>query len=106
MPEDERHHHRVADAGFMWGSANCTISTFALGFLGQSVFGLGLADSALVILFFNLLCTLPVALFSAWGKSTGLRQMIMGRFAFGFNIWFPTLLNCACPCSPATVAAG
>merc|ERR1711939_706951 len=94
VPEDERHHHRVADAGFMWGSANCTISTFALGFLGQSVFGLGLADSALVILFFNLLCTLPVALFSAWGKSTGLRQMIMGRFAFGFNIWFPTLLNC------------
>merc|ERR1711939_676418 len=22
VPEDERHHHRVADAGFMWGSAN------------------------------------------------------------------------------------
>jgi purine-cytosine permease-like protein len=34
---------------------------FALGTLGPVTFGLGLRDSCLVILFFNLLCTVPPA---------------------------------------------
>lgn len=47
------------DSGFLWMSANMTISTFSLGTLGFSVYDLQLTDAALVILFFNLLCTIP-----------------------------------------------
>ncbi|GAA6006280.1 hypothetical protein JCM11491_002094 [Sporobolomyces phaffii] len=95
VPADERHHTTVYDAGYLWGSANMTISTFSLGTLATSVFGLSASDACLTALFFNLLCTLPVALFSCWGKSTGLRQMMIGRFSFGpVWIWFPIILNC------------
>ncbi|GAA5999454.1 hypothetical protein JCM5350_005598 [Sporobolomyces pararoseus] len=95
VPPNERHHTTVYDAGYLWGSANMTISTFSLGTLATSVFGLSASDACLTALFFNLLTTLPVALFSCWGKSTGLRQMMIGRFSFGpFWIWFPIVLNC------------
>ncbi|KWU45996.1 hypothetical protein RHOSPDRAFT_32476 [Rhodotorula sp. JG-1b] len=94
VPEDERHHARYIDSGTLWMSANMTISTFSLGTLGTSIFDLKATDSCLVILFFNLLCTIPVAIFSCWGKSTGLRQMMLGRFSFGpYAIWFPIVLN-------------
>ncbi|GAA5894492.1 hypothetical protein JCM6882_004834 [Rhodosporidiobolus microsporus] len=95
VPESERHHANYADSGFLWASANCTISTFSLGTLGNSIWGMGATDACLTILFFNLLTTLPVAVFSTWGKSTGLRQMMIGRFSFGpWTILFPILLNC------------
>lgn len=56
---------------------------------------MGLTDACLVIVFFNLLCTIPVALFSTWGMQTGLRQMIIGRYSFGIiGIYFPVVLNC------------
>ncbi|GAA6049255.1 hypothetical protein JCM3770_005907 [Rhodotorula araucariae] len=83
------------DAGYLWMSANCTISTFSLGTLGNSIWYLKPTDACLTILFFNLLTTLPVAVFSCWGKTTGLRQMMLGRFSFGpWTILFPILLNC------------
>lgn len=70
-------------------------STFSLGTLGNSIFGMGLTEACLVIVFFNLLCTIPVALFSTWGAQTGLRQMVIGRYSFGIiGIYFPVLLNC------------
>ncbi|KAK4704490.1 hypothetical protein P7C70_g1724, partial [Phenoliferia sp. Uapishka_3] len=95
VPEEERHHRSIADSGYLWCSANLTISTFALGTLGNSIWYMGLIDSALTIVFFNLLCTLPVALFSTWGARTGLRQMVLGRYSFGtIGIYFPVLLNC------------
>lgn len=67
----------------MWMAANMTISTFSLGTLGPVVFELGLKESALVIVFFNLLSTLPVAYFSTFGARTGLRQMVFSRYSFG-----------------------
>ncbi|GAA5922195.1 hypothetical protein JCM3775_003526 [Rhodotorula graminis] len=83
------------EPGFLWMSANMTISTFSLGTLGNSIWFLQPADACLTILFFNLFTTLPVALFSTWGKQTGLRQMMIGRFSFGpWTILFPILLNC------------
>ncbi|GAA6004009.1 hypothetical protein JCM10207_006512 [Rhodosporidiobolus poonsookiae] len=95
VPPSERHHTSWADSGYLWASANCTISTFSLGTLGNSIWFMGGTDACLTILFFNLLTTLPVALFSTWGKSTGLRQMIIGRFSFGpWAILFPIALNC------------
>ncbi|KAJ3733283.1 permease for cytosine/purines, uracil, thiamine, allantoin-domain-containing protein [Lentinula guzmanii] len=80
---------------WMWLAANMTISTFAIGCLGNSIFYLGLKDAALTIIFFNLLCTLPVAYFSTWGAKLGLRQLTLSRFSFGyFTSQFPIILNC------------
>ena len=70
VPEDER-----TDTGFkallnvstMWFSANLVVAAFALGLLAQSVFGLGVADVMLVILFFNLIGITPVCFFSTFG---------------------------------------
>lgn len=94
VPENERDHPRYFDSGTLWLSANMTIATFSLGTLGNSIFYLNATDACLVIVFFNLLCTLPVSLFSCWGKSSGLRQMMLGRFSFGpYAIWFPVALN-------------
>lgn len=67
----------------MWAGANTQISTIALGTLGASVFRLSLRDSFITILFFNLFTTLPVALFSTFGKSSGLRQLVVSRYSFG-----------------------
>lgn len=75
VPEDER-----TDTGFkallnvstMWLSANMVVAAFALGLLAQSVFGLGVADAMLVILFFNLIGITPVCIFSTFGPRFGL----------------------------------
>lgn len=75
VPEDER-----TDTGFkallnvstMWFSANLVVAAFALGLLAQSVFGLGVADAMLVILFFNLIGITPVCFFSTFGPRFGL----------------------------------
>ncbi|KII88697.1 hypothetical protein PLICRDRAFT_176250 [Plicaturopsis crispa FD-325 SS-3] len=80
---------------WMWLAANMTISTFSLGTLGASLFFLGLRDAILVILFFNLLTTLPVAYFSTWGPKLGLRQLTLSRFSFGYaTAQIPIILNC------------
>jgi purine-cytosine permease-like protein len=60
------------------------VSSFAIGLLGQSIFYLGITDSCLVILFFNLLGILPVCYFSTFGPRFGLRQMVLSRFWFGW----------------------
>jgi purine-cytosine permease-like protein len=52
--------------------------------LGPVVCGLSLRDSAIVILTFSLLCTLPPAYFSTLGPKTGMRQMVQARYSFGY----------------------
>ncbi|ORY81769.1 putative purine-cytosine permease [Leucosporidium creatinivorum] len=95
VPEDERHHAGLFDSGFLWFSANMTVATLSLGTLGSSIWEMGLTDSLLTIIFFNLLTTLPVALFATWGMQTGLRQMVIGRYSFGtVGVYFPVVLNC------------
>ena len=44
-----------------FGSYNFIFRRFASGTLGPVTFGLGLRDSCLVILFFNLICAIPPA---------------------------------------------
>lgn len=79
----------------MWMAANTTVSTFALGTLGSSIWQMGFKDAALTILFFNLFPTIVVAYFSTWGPETGLRQLALSRFGFGyFTVLLPTILNC------------
>lgn len=53
------------------------------GMTGPLGYSLGLRDCSLVILFFSILCTIPVAYLATLGPKTGMRQMIQARFSFG-----------------------
>ncbi|KAJ3806385.1 permease for cytosine/purines, uracil, thiamine, allantoin-domain-containing protein [Lentinula aff. lateritia] len=91
VPSDQ---HSLS-AFWMWLAANMTIVTFSLGCLGGPVFSLSFKDAALTIIFFNLLCNLPVAYFSTWGPKLGLRQLTLSKFSFGyFTSQVPIILNC------------
>jgi purine-cytosine permease-like protein len=45
---------------------------------------MGIADSMITILFFNLIGITPVCFFSTFGPRFGLRQMVLSRFWFGW----------------------
>src|SRR5258706_3461257 len=79
-----RTHVRIFDNFTMWLSANLVISTIALGALASQVFLLGFWDGLAVILIFNALGVLRVAIFPTLGPKLGLRQMTISRFAFGW----------------------
>ncbi|KAK0473780.1 permease for cytosine/purines, uracil, thiamine, allantoin-domain-containing protein [Armillaria novae-zelandiae] len=79
---------------FLWFAWNVNILSFSAGTLGPVSFGLGVRDSCLVILFFNLLCALPPAYLTTWGPQLGLRQMVQARYSFGyFGVIVPCILN-------------
>jgi len=96
VPPDNRPHKRVADLALLWGSANIAITTFSIGLLGPAVFGLGLTDSCLTILFFVALSSMAVGYLATFGPKTGLRQMSVSRYSFG---WYGNkvmaILQCA-----------
>lgn len=80
----ERTDKGMSKMGTLWMSANMTVPTFAIGVLAEPVFGLGFIDTALTIIFVNILGILPVAFFSTFGPRFGLRQMVLSRFYFGY----------------------
>jgi NCS1 nucleoside transporter family len=64
--------------------------------VGTQSFGLSLRDASLVILFFTLISTLPVAYMCTWGPKTGMRQLVQARFSFGkYFVSILVLLNLA-----------
>ncbi|KAF8500276.1 NCS cytosine-purine permease [Russula emetica] len=81
---EERTETHFINIFFLWFSANTNILAFAAGTLGPVTFGLGLRDSCLVILFFNLLCAVPPAYLTTWGPKLGLRQLCASRYTFGY----------------------
>ncbi|GHO42183.1 purine-cytosine permease family protein [Ktedonospora formicarum] len=81
---DERHHTQLADTMWLWWSANSVIATVALGAL-SFYSGLGFWGSVAIIVIFNVLAALLVAFLSTLGPKTGLAQMPLSRFAFGFQ---------------------
>ena len=60
------------------------VSSFAIGVLGKSLYGLGFVDAILVDISFNLLGIMTVCFFSCFGPPFGLRQMVLSRFWFGW----------------------
>ncbi|HZR39493.1 MAG TPA: cytosine permease [Ktedonobacteraceae bacterium] len=93
VDEKERLHTQLMDTMWLWWSANTVIATVALGTL-NTFFGLGFWGSTLVIIVFNVLGVLPVAILSTLGPKTGLAQMPLSRFAFGYQgAKLPALLN-------------
>ncbi|EFQ32902.1 NCS1 nucleoside transporter [Colletotrichum graminicola] len=96
IPLEARTNTKYFNAFTIWCSVNTNILAITFGMLGPVSFGLGLRDSALVILFFNLLSTLPPAYLATWGPKTGMRQMIQARFSFGYYfVYVPVVLNLA-----------
>ncbi|KAG7293167.1 hypothetical protein NEMBOFW57_003213 [Staphylotrichum longicolle] len=89
VPEDKREDTSVFRMGTMWFSCNMAVTSFVMGAVAVPVFGLGFVDSVLVILLFNIVGALPVALFSAFGAKFGLRQMVLSRFFFGYYMAKP-----------------
>ncbi|XP_044717694.1 permease for cytosine/purines, uracil, thiamine, allantoin [Hirsutella rhossiliensis] len=96
LPPAERRHTRFFNIFTVWFSINSNILGITFGMLGPSLYGLGLRDSALVILFFCLLSTLAPAALAILGPKTGMRQMIQARYSFGrYLVSIPVLLNLA-----------
>ncbi|KAK1951947.1 NCS1 nucleoside transporter [Colletotrichum sublineola] len=96
IPLEARTNTKYFNAFTIWCSTNTNILAITFGMLGPVSFGLGLRDSALVILFFSLLSTLAPAFLSTWGPKTGMRQMIQARFSFGYYfVYIPVILNLA-----------
>ncbi|KAH8984952.1 NCS cytosine-purine permease [Lactarius akahatsu] len=91
---EDRKETRFNKIFFIWLSANTNILSFSSGTLGPVAFGLGLRDSCLVILFFNLLFAIPPAYFSTWGPKLGLRQLCSTRYTFGYyGVMVPSMLS-------------
>ncbi|KAF8621768.1 hypothetical protein AX15_007506 [Amanita polypyramis BW_CC] len=94
VPIEERTDTQTIKIFFVWFSANINVLSFSSGTLGPAVFNLGLRDSCLCILFFNLLCYIPPAYFAIWGAKLGMRQMIVSRYSFGFyGVIIPCILD-------------
>ncbi|KAI0777793.1 cytosine-purine permease [Trametes elegans] len=94
VPIRERVDTQYSKIFFIWLSCNFNILSFSAGTLGPVAFGLGLRDSCLVILFFNLLCSALPAYLTTWGPKLGLRQMCQARYSFGyFGVILPSVFN-------------
>jgi NCS1 nucleoside transporter family len=94
LPEERSQTLSPWSCFWMWLAANCTISTFALGTLGTSIWYMGVKDAFLTIVFTNLAANLIVAYFSTFGPKTGMRQLTLTRFSFGYYVcMIPALLN-------------
>lgn len=95
VPESKRTETRVWHLGATWFSANWVVPTVVVGAL-TLFFNLNLASAFIAIVLFNLLGALPVGYFSTFGPLTGLRQMVMTRFSFGWDgASFMAILNMA-----------
>lgn len=94
VPLEDRVGRPYSKIFFVWFSMNFNILSFSAGTLGPVAFGLGLRDTCLTILFFNLLiCAFP-AYFTTWGPKLGMRQMIITRYSFGYyGVIIPCIMN-------------
>ncbi|KAJ2929311.1 hypothetical protein H1R20_g7783, partial [Candolleomyces eurysporus] len=94
VPVEQRIDTQYHKLFFIFFSWNINILTFSAGTLGPVVFGLGLRDTCLAILFFNLLCCSFPAYFVTWGPKLGMRQMIVSRYSFGYyGVIVPCVFN-------------
>lgn len=94
VPPEHRTDTQYSKIFFVWFSMNFNILSFSAGTLGPTVFELGLRDSCLVILFFNIICAALPSYLATWGPRTGLRQMCQARYSFGYyGVILPCIFN-------------
>lgn len=75
----------------MWASATMNLSCFTTGFLGLE-FGLDLKQSILIVIFGTFLGSALTAWCATMGPGTGLRQVSISRYSFG---WWPSKIIAA-----------
>ncbi|KAF9491712.1 NCS cytosine-purine permease [Pleurotus eryngii] len=93
IPVDERTDTRYNRIFFIWLSSNFNILSFSVGAVFPS-YGLRFKDACAIIMCFNLFFTIFPAYLCTWGPKLGLRQMVQGRYTFGyFGVVLPCLLN-------------
>ncbi|KAL1882590.1 hypothetical protein Plec18167_003007 [Paecilomyces lecythidis] len=68
---------------FMWASATMNLSCFSTGFLGNE-FGLSLSQTIPITIFATLLGGAVTGWCATMGPGTGLRQVAISRYSFGF----------------------
>ncbi|KYK62134.1 purine-cytosine permease FCY22 [Drechmeria coniospora] len=91
---EERTNTRFFNIFTVWFSINSNILGIFFGMLGPTIYGLSLRDSALVIVFFGLVTTIPPGYLTVWGPKTGMRQMVQARYSFGrYAVSIPVLFN-------------
>ncbi|CAL5869243.1 uncharacterized protein PFLUO_LOCUS3471 [Penicillium psychrofluorescens] len=89
-PEDKREVHWVEELSMalLWASGTMNTSCFATGFLGWE-FGLSLKQSILITIFASILAATLSGYCATFGAVTGLRQISVSRYSFG---WWPNKL--------------
>ncbi|KAF2765116.1 hypothetical protein EJ03DRAFT_345856 [Teratosphaeria nubilosa] len=96
IPVEERTNKRTLDIFTLWFTMSTNPLPMVTGMTGTLSYSLSLKTSALIILFFSLLATLPVAYLATLGPKIGMRQMIQARYSFGYHlVSLPALLNLA-----------
>ncbi|CAK3933404.1 related to purine-cytosine permease [Lecanosticta acicola] len=93
LPQDRQPQpwHAQLNMALLWASGTMNVSCFATGFLGWE-FGLSLKQSILCILFASLLGGAVSGFCATLGPATGLRQISIGRYSFG---WWPNKIIAA-----------
>lgn len=89
-PEDKRPVHWTEELSMalLWASGTMNISCFATGFIGWE-FGLSLKQSIVITIFASILGAALTAYCATFGAATGLRQISVSRYSFG---WWPNKL--------------
>ncbi|KAJ5160420.1 uncharacterized protein N7482_007424 [Penicillium canariense] len=88
--EDKKEVHWVEELSMalLWASGTMGTSCFATGFLGWE-FGLSLKQSIVITIFTSILAATLSGFCATFGAVTGLRQISVGRYSFG---WWPNKL--------------
>ena len=89
-PEDKKPvpWHEQLNMALLWASGTMNTSCFATGFLGAE-FGLDLKQSILITIFASILGGALTGYCATFGAATGLRQISVSRYSFG---WWPNKL--------------
>lgn len=83
--------HSQATMALLWASGTMQISAFATGFLGPE-FGLSLGQSIAITICGSLLGAAVTGFCATLGPGTGLRQVSISRYSFG---WYPSKIIAA-----------
>ncbi|KAK4170440.1 permease for cytosine/purines, uracil, thiamine, allantoin-domain-containing protein [Cladorrhinum sp. PSN259] len=86
VPEDQRTDKTLFKLANIWFTANLSMPTFAFGSVAIPVFKLGFVDAALLIILVNAVCCIVPCIFATFGPKTGLRQIMLSRFFFGYHV--------------------
>ncbi|KAK8092409.1 uncharacterized protein PG998_014894 [Apiospora kogelbergensis] len=92
-PEDKRAvpWHEQLSMALLWASSTMNTSCFATGFLGHEL-GLSLGQSIAITVCASFLGSALTGFSATFGAATGLRQISMSRYSFG---WWPNKLIAA-----------